>query len=79
MNFFPPMNVSSSPLPNLQCKSFFARYKATRAKLRKEAASRHEVIDPNKLDMEMARIIPHIKHMIAVRLPQWLRGQLRKH
>ena len=41
------MNVSSSPLPNLQCKSFFARYKATRAKLRKEAASGHEVIDPN--------------------------------
>ena len=47
MNFFPPMDVSSSPLPNLQCKSFFARYKATRAKLRKEAASGHEVIDPN--------------------------------
>ena len=47
MNFFPPMNVSSSPLPNLQCKSFFARYKATRAKLRREAASGHEVIDPN--------------------------------
>ena len=47
MKFFPPMNVSSSPLPNLQCKSFFARYKATRAKLRREAASGHEVIDPN--------------------------------
>ena len=31
----------------MQCKSYFARYKATRAKLRAEAASGDTVINPD--------------------------------